>query len=322
MHITRRSFAALGGAVIGNALLAALPAFAKAPFAGVQAPGVYRHKVGAFEVTVLSDGWLGLDPKIFSGDAAGAAKLLESAFLPKDAVPTSVNEWLVNTGDKLVLVDTGTSNVFAPTLGRMATNLTAAGVDAGAIDTIILTHMHPDHVAGLLTADKKIAFPNAGVYVNEDDYKFWTSAEIAAKAPADAKPFFDIATNAIKPYADAGKLMMLKDGAEPVPGMTAVLAPGHTVGHTMVRLSSQGSHLLIWGDIVHNAALQFPEPDRALTFDTDQPTAIASRKRVFDMVSTDRLAIAGAHLPFPGLGHVAKLSSGYAYVPVPWGEAL
>jgi glyoxylase-like metal-dependent hydrolase (beta-lactamase superfamily II) len=317
MQLTRRSFglAALGGVL-------AAPALAKAPFAGAQAPGVYRLKVGAFEVTVLNDGWLPLEAKVFSGDPTTAPKLLEASFLPKDAIPTSVNEWLVNTGDKLVLIDTGTSNVFAPTLGRMATNLTAAGVDAGAIDTIILTHMHPDHVAGLLTTDKKVAFPNAGVYVNEDEYKFWTSADIAAKAPPDAKPFFDIATNAIKPYADAGKLMMLKDGGEVVPGIAATLAPGHTVGHTMLRLSSQGSNLLIWGDIVHNAAMQFPEPDRALSFDTDQPTAIASRKRVFDMVSTDRLAIAGAHLPFPGLGHVAKLSAGYAYVPVPWGEQL
>jgi len=321
MPITRRSFAfaALGGALLPA--VPALPALAKAPFAGAQAPGVYRLKLGGFEVTVLSDGTLPLETKIFSGDPAGAAKLLESAFLPKDAVVTSVNEWLVNTGDKLVLIDTGTSNVFAPTLGRMAGNLAAAGVDLATVDAIILTHMHPDHAAGLLTPDKKVAFANATVHVNEAEYAFWTSADNAAKAPADFKPFFELARNAIKPYADAGKVMMIKEG-EVMPGISAVLAPGHTVGHTMLRLSSQGSDLLIWGDIVHTAALQFPEPDRALAFDTDMPMAIATRKRVFDMVVTDRLMIAGAHLPFPGLGHVAKASAGYAYVPVPWGETL
>ena len=118
----------------GSVRLVAAPALAKAPFAGVQAPGVYRLKVGGFEVTVLSDGWLPLEANIFSGDPTTAPKLLEASFLPKDAIPTSVNEWLVNTGDKLVLVDTGTSNLFGPTLGRLAKHLAAAGYDRfGAI---------------------------------------------------------------------------------------------------------------------------------------------------------------------------------------------
>lgn len=319
MDITRRSF---GLAAIGGTLLTAVPALAKAPFAGTQAPGVYRFKLGAYEVTVLSDGWIPLETKIFSGDPDGAAKLLEGAFLPKDKTPTSVNEWVINTGDQLVLVDTGTSNVFGPTLGRMAKNLAAAGIDPAAVDTVIITHLHPDHVAGLLTADKQVAFPNAGVQVNEADYNFWTSPEITAKAPDAIKPFFQMAQTAIKPYADAGKITMVKDGAALAPGMTAVVAPGHTVGHTMVRVSSQGQDLLLWGDVVHNAALQFADPERALAFDTDIPLAIATRKKVFDMAATDRLLIAGAHLAFPGVGHVAKAAVGYVYVPIPWAADL
>src|SRR5262245_6815473 len=315
MDITRRSF---GLAAIGGTLLTAVPALAKAPFAGTQAPGVYRFKLGAYEVTVLSDGSIPLETKIFTGDPDGAAKLLEGAFLPKDKTPTSVNEWVINTGDQLVLVDTGTSNVFGPTLGRMAKNLAAAGIDPAAVDTVIITHLHPDHVSGLLTPDKQVAFPNAGVQVNETDYNLWTSPEMTAKAPDAIKPFFQMAQTAIKPYADAGKITMVKDGAALAPGMTAVVAPGHTVGHTMVRVSSQGQDLLLWGDVVHNAALQFAEPERALAFDTDIPLAIASRKKVFDMAATDRLLIAGAHLAFPGVGHVAKAAVGYAYVPIPW----
>ena len=319
MPITRRAF---GFTALGAASLPAFPALAKAPLAETQTPGVYRLKIGAFEVTVVSDGWLPIETKIFSGDAEGAAKLLERAFLPKDAIPTSVNEWVVNIGDKLVLVDTGTSNVFAPTLGKMQANLAAAGVDRAAVDAVILTHLHPDHVAGLLTVDKATAFTNATVHVHEAELAFWTSAETYAKAPDNFKPFFDIARAAIRPYADAGKLVTYKDGATLLPGIVAMVAAGHTVGHTMIHLASQGSELLLWGDIVHNWALQFPEPDRALAFDTDQAMAIATRKKVFDMVSADKLMIAGAHLPFPGIGHVGRTSSGYAYVPGPWSEAL
>src|SRR5262249_31969926 len=122
LHLTRRSFGMVAlGAIAGKAL-------AKAPFAGAQAPGIYRTKVGAFEITVLNDGWLPIEEKLFSGDAASAPQLLAASFLPADAIPTAVNEWLVNTGDKLVLIDTGTSDLFGPTLGRMAKNLAAAGV--------------------------------------------------------------------------------------------------------------------------------------------------------------------------------------------------
>jgi len=319
MPVTRRSF---GLAALGGALVSAVPALAKAPLAGTQVPGVYRLKVGAFEVTVLSDGWIPLQTKLFSGDSEGATKLLERAFLAKDATPTSVNAWLVNTGDRLVLVDTGTSNVFAPTLGRMAKHFAEAGVDPAAVDAVILTHLHPDHAGGLLTTEKKIAFPNASVHVHEAEYGFWTSPDVRGQAPAELKSFFDIAQAAIKPYVDAGKVRMFKNNSELFPGISLMMAPGHTVGHTMVRVSSNGGELLLWGDIVHNAAIQFPQPERALVFDTDQAMAIASRKAVYDMVANDRLMIAGAHLPFPGLGHVAKTSSGYAYVPVPWREDL
>jgi glyoxylase-like metal-dependent hydrolase (beta-lactamase superfamily II) len=319
MDITRRSFSF---AALAGTLFSGMPALAKAPFAGAQMPGVYRLKVGAFEVTVLSDGWLPIETKLFAGDPAGAERLLDAAFLPKTATATAVNEWLVNTGDKLVLIDAGTSNVFAPTLGRLPKSLAAAGVDPASIDAVILTHMHPDHAAGLLTPDKKVAFANATIHVNADEYGFWTSEEISSKAPDGMKSLFTIARTAIKPYADAGRVQTYRDGAALVPGITSAVAPGHTVGHTMLRVSSAGSDLLIWGDIVHNAALQFPDPERGIAFDTDQAMAIATRKRVFDMAAADRLTIAGAHLPFPGLGHVAKASTGYAYLPLQWGADL
>ncbi|HEX3935895.1 MAG TPA: MBL fold metallo-hydrolase [Xanthobacteraceae bacterium] len=292
-----------------------------APFANSQSPGFYRHKVGDYEITIVNDGGLALPAGVYSGDPAGAEKLLNDAHLDKDNIPTHVNTWLINTGSRLVLVDTGGGTGFAPTLGRLPKNLAAAGVDPNAIDTVVLTHMHPDHIPGLLAADGKMMFESAVVHVNGDEYAFWTSDEIRGKAPDEFKGFFDMARAAIKPYADAGKVMMHKDGTQFAPGVTAAAAPGHTVGHTMVRVSSAGDDLLIWGDIVHTAALQFPEPERSVGFDNNPELAIANRKKVFDMVATDRLLFTGAHLPFPALGRATKAASGgYVYVPVHYAE--
>jgi glyoxylase-like metal-dependent hydrolase (beta-lactamase superfamily II) len=323
MEITRRSFAA---ASLGGVLLPTLPAGAKEAPAGAQVAGTYRLKVGTYEVTVLNDGWAPLKAELWSGDAAGAEKLLHAAFLPTgqtDIQPTPVNEWLINTGDKLVLIDTGTSNVFAPSLGRLPKSLAAAGVNPADIDDIIITHIHPDHAAGLLTVDKKVAFPNAVIHVNADEYAWWIEGDV--KVP-DKKPFWtgfaEVGRAAFKPYAAAGKVQTFKDGATIAPGITTVSAPGHTVGHTMVRITPSGGDVLFWTDIVHNAALQFPEPERAIVFDLDDKQAIATRRKVMDMAATDRLLIAGTHLPFPGIGHVAKAGTGYAFVPIVWNPDL
>lgn len=320
MDITRRS---LGLAALGGALLPVFPAAAKEAPAGAQVAGVYRLKVGNYEVTVLNDGWAPLKTELWAGDPAGAQKLLQAAYQPADIQHTAVNEWLINTGDKLVLVDTGTSNVFAPSLGRLPKSLAAAGVNPADIDAVVITHIHPDHAAGLLTTDKNIAFPNATIHVNGEEYAWWTEGDI--KVP-DAKPFWKdfamLGRAAFKPYANAGKVQTFKDGSEIAPGITTISAPGHTVGHTMVRLAPTGGQLLLWTDVVHNATLQFPEPERAIAFDLDPAMAIATRRKVMDMAAADRLTIAGTHLPFPGIGHVAKSGTGYAYLPIAWDADL
>jgi glyoxylase-like metal-dependent hydrolase (beta-lactamase superfamily II) len=322
MNITRRSF---GLAAAGAALAPALPAAAKEPPAGMQAPGIYRLKVGAYEVTVLNDGSAALPTKYFSGDADGAVKLLQNAFAPSTEVaPTTFNAWLINTGDKLILVDTGYSNAIGPKAGHLPKTLAAAGVNPSDIDAVVITHVHPDHCLGLLTPDKQIAFPNATVHVNGDEYVWWLEGDV--KIP-EGKPFFkdlfEGGRAAFKPYIEAKKVQTFKDGAELAPGVVAVLAAGHTVGHTMVRIApSGGDQLLLWTDIVHSTALQFPEPERGIAFDFDPPKAIATRKKVMDMTATDRMLIAGTHIGFPGVGHVAKAGTGYAFVPLSWNASL
>jgi glyoxylase-like metal-dependent hydrolase (beta-lactamase superfamily II) len=321
MEFTRRSF---GLAAASAALLPVLPAAAKEAPAGAQAPGIYRLKIGTFEVTVLNDGSAALPTKYFSGDAEGAAKLLDNAFVAnKEMAPTTFNEWLINTGDKLILVDTGYSSAIGPMAGKLPKVLAAAGVNPADIDAVVITHIHPDHCNGLLTTDKQIAFPNATVHVNGEEFAWWLEGDI--KVP-EGKPFFkdlfEGGRAVFKPYVDGKRVQTFKDGAELAPGVTAVTAPGHTVGHTMVRVANSDGQLLIWTDIVHSTALQFPEPERGIAFDLEPPMAIATRKKVMDMAATDRLLIAGTHIGFPGIGHVAKASSGYAFVPVPWNANL
>ena len=291
-----------------------------APMTGKQAPGFFRLKIGSYEMTVLSDGTLTLDASLFAGDEAGAEKLLRDVHLPKVGIPTPLNTWLINTGGKLVLVDTGGGQNFAPSVGRLPGNLAAAGVDPASIDDVVITHMHPDHIPGLTKADGSMMFPNAVVHVNGDDHGFWTSDEIRGKAPEEFRGFFDMAKAAIKPYAAAGKLQMYKDGTEFAPGVRSVFLPGHTVGHSMVRITSGNGDFLIFGDIVHCAALQFAHPERSVAFDTDPALALANRKKVFDMVATDKLLFSGGHLPFPGVGRATKSGTGYAFVPVLHGE--
>jgi glyoxylase-like metal-dependent hydrolase (beta-lactamase superfamily II) len=160
-------------------------------------------------------------------------------------------------------------------------------------------------------ADDKPLFPNAQYYIAQSDFDFWTDE---GKMGSPVKDFIVHARKNLLPVRD--RLVFYKDGQEFLPGVQAIAAPGHTVGHTMVRVSSDGSDLLIWGDIMHCPMLQFAEPERGIAFDTDQAMAIASRRRVLDMVTTDRTLFAGAHLPFPGVGYSAKSGSGYAYVPL------
>jgi glyoxylase-like metal-dependent hydrolase (beta-lactamase superfamily II) len=321
MQLTRRSF---GLAAAGATLLPVLPSAAKEAPAGMQAPGIYRLKVGTIEVTVLNDGSAALPTKYFSGDAEGAAKLLNAAFVAnKEMAPTTFNQWLINTGDKLVLVDTGYSNGAGPMAGKLPKALAAAGVSPADIDAVVITHVHPDHCNGLLTTDKQIAFPNATVHINGDELVWWLEGDV--KIP-EGKPFFkdlfEGGRAAFKPYVDGKRVQAFKDGAELAPGVTAVTAPGHTVGHTMVRVANGDGQLLIWTDVVHSTALQFPEPERGIAFDLEPAQAIATRKKVMDMAATDRLLIAGTHIGFPGVGHVAKAGSGYAFVPVSWNANL
>jgi glyoxylase-like metal-dependent hydrolase (beta-lactamase superfamily II) len=281
-----------------------------------QAPGYYRLMLGEFEVTALSDGTFLPDlGKILTNitpkelDAALARSFL------KDPVETSVNGFLVNTGPKLVLVDTGTGTLFGPTLGKLLSNLKASGYRPEQVDEIYITHMHDDHVGGL-SADGKRVFPNAVVRAEQQEADFWLSKAHMDAAPQDSKDAFQSAMNMLNPYVSAGKFKPFNGDTELVPGIRAVATPGHTAGHTVYVVESKGQKLVLWGDLMHVAAVQFPDPAVTIQYDTDSGMAAMQRKKVFADAAEKRSWVAGAHLSFPGIGHLRTAGSGYAFVPV------
>ena len=315
--LTRRE-AIIGGGVLAAASALPPPAIAKMPFAKAQAPGYFRRQLGAFEVTAVLDGDLELELKLFSGDQAEMQKLSAASYQPTPP-RAHCNAFAVNTGEKLYLVDTGTGVLMGSSLGRVVENLVLAGINVDQIDAILLTHLHPDHFGGM-TMEGKPVFKNAEVYVSEEDAKFWLSPQAAEKAPADFKPFFEMAAATIKPYAH--RLKPLPKNGEIAPGVSALALPGHTVGHTGYVFSSGTQQMLVWGDVVHNAALQFSKPEITLAFDTDQAQAAVARKRAFDMAAADKLLVAGMHLPFPGLGYVERADAQYRFHPDFWSTKL
>ncbi|MDR6521854.1 glyoxylase-like metal-dependent hydrolase (beta-lactamase superfamily II) [Variovorax paradoxus] len=310
----RQGMAALAGSLL---MLSFSPmAQAAAPQVKTQAPGFYRMMLGDFEVTALFDGTLDLEPKklLTNTTQEQVGKLLDRGF-EKDAVPTSVNGYLINTGSKLVLVDTGAGGLFGPTLGNLQANLKAAGYQPEQVDDVLITHMHGDHVGGLVQ-DGKLVFPNATIHAGQEDADFWLNKANLEKASAEMKGFFQGAMASLNPYVDAGKFKGMKGGTELAPGIKAVPAHGHTPGHNIYVVESKGQKLVLWGDLMHVAAVQFAQPQVTISFDVDSKPAAVERKKAYADAAKGRYLVGSAHLPFPGLGHVRAEGKGYVWVPV------
>ena len=285
-----------------------------------QIPGVYHHRVGDIVVTAVSDGYLdgGLDV-LRNIKEEEARQILTDNFRP--ARRTQVNAFLIHSAGRLALMETGSGNYLLPTAGKLLANIRAAGVDPVDIDTVLLTHMHPDHSAGLTDmATGKRNFPNAELVVHENEPRHWfDDAKMAGATERAKKLYFQAAREQTLPYKDRWRLF--RDG-EVFPGVTAIPRHGHTPGHTTFMVSSGKEQLLIWGDTVHVPEVQTARPEVCMEFDTDKDAAAASRRKVFDMAATDRLLVTGMHLHFPGFAHLARRGAAYQLIPAAWEQAL
>ncbi len=296
-------------------------ALARAPLAARQVAGVYRVKVGNIEVTALLDGFVPLDTKVFSGATPDEFKAILAREGLGESLPTAVSAYVVNTGSRTYLVDTGTgaNTAFGPNLGRMRDNLRAAGIEPRQIDAVILTHAHPDHAEGLVTAAGKARFVNAELILNEAEANHWADDGALSRAPEAAKGLFQSARKSMAPYA--ARTRKVKAG-EIAPGLTLENAPGHTPGHSILRVSSGKDQMLIVGDILHNTVIHAARPDVGFAFDSDPAQAAASRRGVFDMISSDKALIAATHAPFPGFGRVLKNGDAFRFVPADYAYTL
>lgn len=279
-------------------------------------PGFYKLKLGSATVVALSDGSFslpasGLMVEVHKGEVQAALANAHAS----DSVPTSVNAYLVDTGRRRVLIDTGSGSFLGPSLGEVEKHLEDAGYKASQIDEILITHLHADHIGGLV-ANGSMVYPNATIRVDAGELEFWEDRANSSKVDASVQATFDAVATALKPYEAVGHVKTLHAGESIEPGITAVAEPGHTLGHTGYRINSHGEVLVVWGDLVHLAVAQFPDPKVTIRFDSTPAIAVTTRERALAAAAKGGYLVAAAHIAFPGIGKVTKSASSYKWTPV------
>ena len=268
-------------------------------------------QIGDIEITALSDGPFPATLDSFIDFPRAEAERL-TGWKPGDPLFLPVNAYLLRLGTKHALIDTGCGPTMGPDLGQLPNSLRALGIAPQTIDTVLLTHIHPDHALGLLDAAGRAVFPNAELVVHDDEAAFWLNRGAASGTSERIRRNIAKGQAACAPYRD--RLRVVRNG-DALPGVSAIALPGHTPGHTGWLVQAGDDGVLIWGDIVHLPAVQVPRPDAALVFDVDPAQARATRARTFDRVAADHLRVAGAHMDFPGFGHITRHGLSYRFEP-------
>jgi glyoxylase-like metal-dependent hydrolase (beta-lactamase superfamily II) len=328
-ELTRRAIVAGAAATTALSPLATIPsAHAAAPPAGKQVAGWYRYKVGSIEVTVATDGvnrFKFPDTFVANKTRDEVNAMLATLFMEKDMMAIPYSPIAVNTGSKLVVIDTGTGEAnferSKGAAGQFHGNLAASGIDRNAVDTVVISHFHADHINGLLMGDNKPGFPNAEILVPAAEWKyFMDDGEMSRQTTDRMKGVF---SNARRVFDALGrKVTPYEPGKELAPGITSVATNGHTPGHNSHVIASGSSKVYVQADVTNVPFLFARNPGWHLMFDQDANAAEATRRKVYDMLAAEKMMVQGFHYPFPALAYVEKSGAGYREVPVPWSPTI
>jgi glyoxylase-like metal-dependent hydrolase (beta-lactamase superfamily II) len=282
-------------------------------------PGLYRLPLGQFQVTVVSDGTISFPCEALWPEAAKADRdaALAGDFQPTDQATLQVNVLAVNTGDRLVLIDAGSRGKFQPTASRLLQNLATAEIQPEQVDTILITHLHPDHLWGVTDAgDAERTFPNAEYVIGEAEWNFWMQPKHPLASDAFWEPVYHQNMKTVAAIKD--RVRTVKPGGEVITGITTIATVGHTPGHTSVQITSGSDQLLCTADVIGNRAVSFQHPDWRGGFDLDLEQGAKTRRAFLERCASERMLVSTYHLPFPGLGHVARAGTAFNWVPVDW----
>ena len=281
---------------------------------------VQRISLGDWTVCSLSDGYLDLDQKMFAGiDSESLRELLASANVPcvdDLTVRTEVYGHLIDTGENVILVDTGCGNKCGVSAGNLLKQIGCLGYNPEQISLVLITHIHPDHIGGLLSVDGSPTFPNATVCVSDIDATYWRDSVQESRAKEDERFLFTLAREMLAPYERTNQLRLFHSGETIIKGISVVAAPGHTLGHMAFLCCSENETLLLWGDVVHTAGIQFSNPELYLVFDIDGKQAVNSRKTLFAIAADQHILVGGAHLPLSGFGYVYRMGEAFSWKPL------
>lgn len=320
--MSRRSVLKAGGAagvLAASGILMPPRLHAAAEMKGSQVPGYYRFKLGAFEVTVLSDGSYTLPTDLLGTNVPRekVTEYLKANYLNPDQRVSHVNIPLINTGDKLVLVDVGGGMNWMPCAGRLTDNMRASGYEPEDVDIVVITHGHPDHIWGLIDEfEEAPRFPNAEYVITGPEWDFWMTDKANTVLPEMFHNFIIGAQNRLPQIAD--KTRRIKPGEDVVTGIVTLDTPGHTEGHMSLAVTSEGKSLLVTADTMTHPFISFEHPGWWPRTDMDNEMAEKSRRELLEMAATDRHLALVYHLSFPGLGHVARAGQAYRWVPETW----
>ena len=268
------------------------------------------QQIGEFSITAVSDGYLSASLDLLSNIGSMDASKLQQDAGVSDPSSIHINCYLVRGRGRTILIDAGAGG-FKQWGGKLKVNLALAGVQASDIDTILLTHAHPDHVGGLLDASGEAAFPDAQLVVHQHEVAFWEDDGNLSRASERARGNFLFARKVFDKYREK---MRLFTESEVLPGISAMPLPGHTAGHSGYRIESAGRSLLIWGDIVHFPQIQIARPEVSIAFDQDPLLSAATRSTLLDVVSADNILVAGMHLGELGFARIRRKGALYRIV--------